>query len=863
MALDREQFPGKTRMHAFVREFDWGASSLGPPASWPKSLFAIVHMMLDSAFPMCLSWGPELRFLYNDGYLPMVGQAHPAAFGAPMRDVWGKLWPAMEPIAQRALAGEPGFFGELPVEEVRHGRPSRRWFNLSCTPVHGDESRIAGVMCIGEETTEQILMERQQAFLLRLSDQLRNLSDADEITAHASRLLGLHLGASRVGYAEVHEAHNNISIDVRADWTSGELPALAGRTMTPDDFGPATIVQLRAGKILKVNDSGAPEDLALPPCCGSTGARSMVAVPLFRAARLCAVLYVHGAHARLWSEDEVALVEEAAEPIWAAVERANADERRRRAEEELHKNAARQAFQLELSDLLRPLTDPDAIIAAASGLLGRHLGVSRVLYAEVDEAKGTFDLQREWTGPGVARMATRAGRVDDFGPEILAALKSGSPVAIDDIARDPRTIPYGDAYTSRRAFLALPLVKAGRLTTVLVLHQAEPFHWKELDLQRAQDMAERTWSFVEAARAQAALRVERDRSQYVLDSMAEGFAILDPNCTVVQMNAEGLRIGHLTQAQVIGRKACDIWPDAAGSGLGDMYRRVKDTGKTVYLEYKQTLPDGQASWLEIRAYPALGGGVAVFYRDINQRKQAEEKLKEADRRKDEFVAMLAHELRNPIAPIAAAAEVLSMPGIDAADVKHTGEVIARQIGHMTDLVNDLLDISRITSGMLDLHYSRVDVNQIVPEAIEQAEPLIRAHAHHLTVHPAGEPALVWGDRHRLVQVLVNLLNNSAKYTPRGGSIAVQVDSQEKHVVLSVRDNGIGMPPHLVVSVFELFAQAQRTPERATGGLGIGLALVKGIVDLHGGTVSAYSAGIGLGSEFRVMLPRLATRDGPG
>lgn len=857
MALDRELFPGKTRMHASMREFDWGASSFGQPGSWPKSLFAIADLTLDSALPMCLCWGSELRLIYNDAYLPIVGQAHPQALGARMQDVWAGLWPAMEPIAKRALAGEPGFFEKFPVEEVRYGRPNRRWFNLSCTPVHDDESRIAGLVCIGEETTEQILMERQHVFLLRLSDQLRNLSDADEIAAHACRLLGLHLGVARVGYAEVDDAAKSVA--VRDDWTNGELPTLAGRTITMDEFGPAALAQLRAGRILKVNDAGADGGFTLPPCCESIGARSMLAVPLFRAGGLCAVLHAHGTHAHLWSEDEVSLVEVAAERTWAAVERAKADARRLQAEEELHRNAARQAFQLELSDLLRPLTDPGAIIGAASGLLGRYLGVARVVYAQVDDAKGTFDSQREWAGAGVAGGVSRAGRLDDFGPQVIAALRAGSPVAIDDIAQDPRTAPYAGAYKGLRAFLALPLVKSGRLTIVLALHQEKPFHWKELDLQRAQDMAERTWSFVEAARAQAALRIERDRAQYVLDSMAEGFAMLDPNCRLVQMNAEGLRIGQVTEAQAIGRKVCDVWPKAAGSSLADIYRRVKVTGETMSLEYKQTLPDGKASWLEVRAYPALGGGMAVFYRDINQRKQAEERLKEADRRKDEFVATLAHELRNPIAPIAAAAEMLSLPGLDAADVKHTGEVISRQIGHMTGLVNDLLDISRITSGLLQLHHSRLDIDEIVPEAVEQTEPLIRSKNHHLTVELADEPALVWGDRHRLVQVLANLLNNAAKYTPEGGSIVVRVDLQEEHVAISTRDNGIGMAPSLVDSAFELFSQAQRTPDRTAGGLGIGLALVKGIVELHGGTVSAHSPGPGLGSEFRVLLPRLGNR----
>jgi signal transduction histidine kinase len=859
MALDRERFremfPGKTRMHAWMREFDWDASWFGSPASWPKSLRAIVSLMLDSAFPMCLAWGPDLRLFYNDAFLSIAEQRHPMAFGAPMQDTWAELWPAMEPTVTEALAGEPGFFENFPVDLIRYGRPARRWFNFSCTPVHDDEGGIAGVVCIGSETTEQVLMERHHEFQLRVSDQLRNLSDPDQIAAHASRMLGLHLGLARVAYIEVDDVRQ--TLNARPEWSNDPSASSAGESMAIGDW----IAQLRIGQIITVDDSVAPEASAASLPNASRGPRSMLAVPLIKVGGLCAVLHLQRNHPQRWSEDEIALAREMAERIWAAIERAKADERRRLAELELHTNAARQAFQLELADLLRPLTDPDAIIGAASSLLGRHLGVSRVLYAEVDEAKGRFEIRRDWTRPGVASVAGRVSRLDDFGPEIIAALRSGSAVAVDDVANDTRTAPHADAYASVgvRSFLAVPLVKSGRLDIVLILHLQDPFHWKEIDLQRARDTAERTWSAVEAAQAQAALRAERDRNRYVLDSMGEGFALVGPDCTLLQINAEGLRLGRLSRSQTIGRKAGEIWPSAAATALGDLYRQVKATGQAGSLEYKRSLPDARPSWIEVRAYPALGGGMAIFYRDIDQRKKAEEKLKLADRRKDEFVAKLAHELRNPIAPIAAAAGVLSLPGLRPEDVQRAGDIISRQVGYMTGLVNELLDIARITSGVVDLHPSDLDINEIVPEAVEQAEPLIKSHAHQLEIQLASESPRVWGDRQRLVQVLANLLNNSAKYTPTGGNIVLQVRAEEDYVVISVRDNGIGMPPELVETAFELFAQAQRTPDRTEGGLGIGLALVKGIVELHGGTVTAQSEGPGTGSEFRALLPRLPRR----
>ncbi|NPC54540.1 ATP-binding protein [Caenimonas soli] len=855
MALDRETRPGTSRMHAYMSEFDWSASSFGEPLSWPKSLCTVVDLMLDSAFPMCLAWGPELRLIYNDGYLSLIGHKHPAAFGAPMREVFAEVWPEIGPIAYRTVEGQSCYFENFPAETVRHGRPSQGWFTFSYTPVRDDEGSIGGLICIATETTTQVEMERRHAFQLQLSDHLRRLSDPDEIIGVASRMLGLHLKVARVGYLEVDAAERQVK--VRHDWSQGELPPLSGRTLDLDNFGPMATAVLKAGRTLRVDDSQTDERSApYAHTYTAIGARSLLAIPLIKNGRWRAVLRLHRAATHVWTDDEVTLAEDVAERTWAAIERAHSDERRRMAEEELQHNAALQAFRLELSDMLRPLTDPDAIIALASSLLGHQLGASRVLYAEVDDVNGTFDVRRDWTDEGVVSVAGNINRLEEFGTDVIAALRAGTVLTVDDVSKDERTAAFAQTYArvGVRAFLALPLVKSGRLSIVLMVQQQEPCRWRAVDLQRAQDMAERTWSYVETARAQAALRAERDQSQYVFDSMTEGFAMLDPDCRLLQMNAEGLRIGKLSAPEVIGRRVWEIWPKVVGSGLSDLYHRVRETGKGASVEYRTNGGD-EVSWLEVRAYPALNGGLAVFYRDINERKQAEEKLKEADRRKDEFLAMLAHELRNPLAPIAAAAELLSIEGLNSEDVQHTSEVISRQVSHMTSLVNDLLDMSRVTSGLVTLVRAPMDIKSIMAEAIEQVEPLIRSRDHHLAVLPAPVPALVWGDHKRLVQVLANLLNNAVKYTPPGGNIVLKVEALEGYVGLSVRDNGIGMSPELVESAFELFAQAQRTSDRADGGLGIGLALVRGIVELHGGTVTAHSDGLGLGSEFRVLLPR--------
>jgi PAS domain S-box-containing protein len=228
-------------------------------------------------------------------------------------------------------------------------------------------------------------------------------------------------------------------------------------------------------------------------------------------------------------------------------------------------------------------------------------------------------------------------------------------------------------------------------------------------------------------------------------------------------------------------------------------------------------------------------------------------LKEQDRRKDEFLAMLAHELRNPLAPISAAADLLKFGRADEARVARASEVIGRQVRHMSSLVDDLLDVSRVTRGLIQLERVRVEVGAIVASAVEQARPLLEAREHVFEIEQEPGGAAVIGDANRLVQVLVNLLNNAAKYTPRGGRIALSVVRAGGKVHIAVRDNGIGIDTRLLPEVFDLFTQAERTPDRAQGGLGIGLALVRNIVDLHGGTVAADSQGAGKGAVFTISL----------
>jgi len=276
-------------------------------------------------------------------------------------------------------------------------------------------------------------------------------------------------------------------------------------------------------------------------------------------------------------------------------------------------------------------------------------------------------------------------------------------------------------------------------------------------------------------------------------------------------------------------------------------------------EHRVRRLDGSYGWAYSRAVPMLDARGEIYEwigaaSDITDRKRAEEKLLEASRRKDEFLAMLAHELRNPLAPIGAAAQLLQTAALDAGRVQTSSRIISRQIRHMTGLIDDLLDVSRVSRGLIELDEAALDICHIAANAVEQATPLIEARRHRLALRLPPGCVTVMGDEKRLVQVIANLLNNAAKYTPEGGNIALAVEVHDGEVVIEVADDGIGMERELTERAFELFAQARRSSDRASGGLGLGLALVKSLVELHHGSVGCASAGIGKGSRFTVRLP---------
>ena len=267
---------------------------------------------------------------------------------------------------------------------------------------------------------------------------------------------------------------------------------------------------------------------------------------------------------------------------------------------------------------------------------------------------------------------------------------------------------------------------------------------------------------------------------------------------------------------------------------------------------RRTLPDEVTADLE-----PLANMIALYLdrrRVEEDLRQVAAELSEADRRKNEFLATLAHELRNPLAPIRNGLQLMHLAGDDPQIIKESLPLMERQVKHMVRLIDDLMDVSRITLGKLELRKERVELASVIRNAVETSRPLIEESRHELAVTPSSMPIYVDADMTRLAQVFSNLLNNAAKYTEQGGEIALIVERNDNDAVNSVRDNGIGIPPEMLAQVFDPFTQVDRSLERAQGGLGIGLTLVKRLVEMHGGSIEARSGGQRMGSEFVVRLP---------
>ena len=451
------------------------------------------------------------------------------------------------------------------------------------------------------------------------------------------------------------------------------------------------------------------------------------------------------------------------------------------------------------------------------------------------------------------------------GPESGAsgvAFFSGERVVIEDVHTGTRLDAYREAAARLgfRSVHATPIrTRSGEVLGVLTMKFRQVRRPTFREIQVADMCARHAAEIVEGVHTQLALLESEERFRHMADHapVMIWLAEVDGSCSYLskswyeftgQKPLEALDWGWLSAVHPDDRMRVDT-----------ASRHLDKLRQPYRLEYRLRRRDGEYRWVNDHVTPRFAAddrfvGFVGCVMDVTEDKRKEEALRSADQRKDEFLATLAHELRNPLAPISNGLQVLKW-SLDPTQIARTREVMERQLAHMTRLIDDLLDVSRISLGKIELKSGRLDLAAVLQSAVDACRPLIDEFGHALVMELPREPLPVHGDMTRLVQVFANLLNNAARYTPRGGRIEVRAVREGEQVSVTVSDNGIGIPADKLDCVFDMFVQMDRSLERRYGGLGIGLTLVKRLVELHGGSVSACSE-VEQGSEFSVRLPLL-------
>ena len=496
------------------------------------------------------------------------------------------------------------------------------------------------------------------------------------------------------------------------------------------------------------------------------------------------------------------------------------------------------SFLLAVSGELARIRSPQELICTAMARLRERLGAARVTIAEFDEARNEAILLRESNGTG-ERIEVVNVPLESYKASELESNEGHS--------------------------INVPLLANGKRVAQLSVVSTAPRQWSGSETELVRRVAEIVWPALEKARAERRVTMNEERLRLAQGVAQIGTWDWDPETRVACFSGESRELLGLTDGEA-GQQ--DEWKrNIHPKDLAQVCAMLDEcaTARTCEIEYRYYHPQRGERWIYSRAGLVEHAGhrhIVGICLDLTERREAEEALKEVNRRKDEFLAMLAHELRNPLAPIRNAAQLLNVHSSGKPEIEWARAVIERQTKHLVRLVDDLLDVSRMVRGQITLQKKPVELAEIVQNAVETSRPLIRLRKHHLSVQLPEQPVLLEADLTRLAQVISNLLNNAAKYTDDGGQIRLDAAVDNGTVVIRVRDTGLGVDADLLPHVFDLFTQADRTPDRAQGGLGIGLTLVKRLVEMHGGTVEAHSEGLGSGAEFIVRLPTLAASSEP-
>ncbi|MET0216179.1 MAG: ATP-binding protein [Vicinamibacterales bacterium] len=440
--------------------------------------------------------------------------------------------------------------------------------------------------------------------------------------------------------------------------------------------------------------------------------------------------------------------------------------------------------------------------------------------------------------------------------EVLTGVACFYPTGVADRFPDDRMLSDLGVV----GYAATPLRGAGgRAFGLLSVMHDQPLDASRSPCRILDLLAGRAAAELERSRVEAQLRRSKEEIQFISESTPAVLWRATPDGLLDYVSPRAADYCGTSPDSLLGRGyLAFLHPDDVAPTL-NLWTHARGTGAPFEAEYRLRRADGMYRWQLARALARrdASGTITKWYGsvlDVDGRRRAAMALREADRRKDEFLALLGHELRNPLAPIRHALDVQARAGGDLQAWKDMRETIERQVAHLVRLVDDLLDVSRLTTGQIALHRELVDVREIVADALDTCRQLVTARKHRVTTELPSDPLMVHGDRIRLAQALTNVVNNAAKFTAPGGEIDIVASQFDGTIEIRVRDSGVGISEERLPRIFDLFSRSDASPDREHGGLGVGLTLARWVIDLHAGALSASSAGEGCGSEFRLRLP---------
>jgi PAS domain S-box-containing protein len=784
---------------------------------------------------MLLRWGPTLINLYNDAYIPILGNRHPDALGAPARELWHDVWPAIQSDVDAVLLhAQPSFHRRSPLTLQRDGQPEEAFFTWSHSPIRLPDHSVGGLLCIVTEDTAAVRAQQERD---RLADQYRRALTQRQ--SDEAALLDLHDRFSRQSRLFEQIAATTpdfiyvFDLRYRFLYANKRLLEVWGRSF--DDAVGKSLLELgyprwhadmHHRELDQVVRTRKPIKGEVPFTGGSGifGVYEYIFTPVLNAA---------------------GDVEVIAGTTRDVTDRKNAEKLLAAAKADAESNLARWKAIVENMAEGVILTDPAGNMIEWNDAALKMHGYQSLdqVRTNVADVVNTFEL-RDTRGnllPPDHWPVARLLRGESFAASELHVRRTDAPLEA--------IISYSGApIRDHEGNISLAL---------LTLHDV-----------------------TEERRAQAALANSEQRLRAVVDATPECVKIVSPDGNLLYMNPAGIAMIE-TDALPSVQDACVynlIAPEHRNAWIS-RHQRICN-GEKLTWEFEIVGLQGTRRWMETHAVPlpmpdGRTGQLAVT-RDISARKAIEAQREElleseraarveaqrASRMKDEFLSTLSHELRTPLNAIVGWSQILRRPGASPDDLAEGIATIERNARAQAQIIDDLLDMSRITSGKLRLDVQRLDLAAVIHAGVETVRPAADAKSVRLTtlIDPLAGP--VSGDPSRLHQVLWNLLTNAVKFTPRGGRVQVVLQRINSHVEIAVADTGEGIKPEFLPHVFDRFRQADASTTRKHGGLGLGLAIVKQLVEMHGGTVRVQSPGPGLGATFTVSLPLAALHPDP-